>query len=403
MKTIRCPSVVILTSAVSLRLYQMLDGILRYAHENGPWRIYQVERRLWAYNFANWKQWGVDAIIAADHHSIDEARQIADIGVPTIVLLQPHEMRAKDYPLRKFSCCLWNSNAIGQMAARYFIDRGYKNFAFVDDPRKETYWSADRERAFRRELKASAPSAFRYFRYGGATEKERADWMNERPRLSAWLRTLPKPCAVFAPNDRRGKQVIDACLEEEIPVPGELAILGVDDDPWICEASVPTLSSIRCDVETAGYAIAQHLNALLHGKRLRRTEIPVHPIRVVTRQSTDWMAVKDEKVARTLDFIQKNFHDPALRVTTLARQAGLARRTLEIRFLNLTRRTLHEEIEHVRLSHAKSLLRERRLGVPEIATACGYNSANHFSRMFERRFGLSPLAYRTSHQSPTAR
>lgn len=294
---------------------------------------------------------------------------------------------------------MWDSDAIGRMAARYFIDRGYENFAFVDDPQKKTYWSVDRERAFHRELKAARLSNFRYCRYGGATEEERADWMNERPRLSAWLRKLPKPCAVFAPNDRRGKQVIDACIEEDISVPGELAILGVDDDSWFCEASAPTLSSIQCDVETAGYAIAQHLNALLHGKRLKRTEIPVHPIRVVTRQSTDWMAVKDKKVAQTLDFIQKNFHRSSLQVETLARQAGLARRTLEIRFLNITRRTLHEEIEYVRLSHAKSLLRERLVSISQIAQACGYNSTNHFSRMFEKRFGITPIAYRTEQLS----
>lgn len=395
MKKNKTPSVVILTSVIPPRLYRMLDGIARFSRENGPWRIYQAERRLWAYNFSDWKKWGADAIICADHHPEEEARQIVDAHLPTVVLLQPHNMRGRGYPLRKFSCCLWDSDAIGRMAAHYFIDRGYQNFAFVDDPLKETYWSKDRERAFRRELKASAPTGFRYCRYGGATEEEWADWMNERPRLSAWLRQLPKPCAVFAPNDRRGKQVIDACIEEGIPVPGELAVLGVDDDPWICEMSLPTLSSIRCDVESAGYAIASHLDGLIRGKGTRRIEIPVKPLEVTTRQSTDWMAVNDDKIASTLEFIQHNFSDASLRVDVLARRAAIARRTLEKRFVNATRRTLHEEIEYVRLSHAKALLKGEGRSIPLIAKDCGYNSPIHFSRMFEKRFGVSPLAYRS--------
>lgn len=388
------PSVVILTSVIPPRLHLMLGSVIRYAQEHGPWRLYQAERRLWSYNFKNWKKWGADAIISADHHTLEEARQIAAAKLPTVVLLQPHQMRARGYPLRKFSCCLWDSAAIGKMAARHFLDRGYSNFAFVDDPLKETYWSQDRERAFRRELRESLPDGFGYFRYGGATVCERRDWMNERPRLAKWLRDLPKPCAVFAPNDRRGKQVLDACAEEGVSVPSDLAVLGVDDDPWICESSVPTLSSIRCDVESAGYAIAEHLDRLIRGKHPRRVEIPVKPIGITTRQSTDWMSVRDDRVSKTLTFIHRNFQDPSLSVRQLALNAGIARRTLELRFRKATGKTLREEIEHVRLSHAKTLLRKSTSKISETAKACGYASAIHFSSIFTKRFGISPVKFR---------
>ena len=381
------PAIVILSSVITKPFDIMLSGILRYAHEHGPWRIYQVERRKWTYTFEAWASWGADAIIAADHHDVDEAQKIKDMGVPVIVLLQPQKMRDENYPLRHFPCCLWNSRKIGQMAADYFSRKGYMNFAFVDDTRKTTYWSVDRERAFRKAL----PKGCHYRRYGGATEDERADWMIERPRLAKWLRALPKPCAVFAPNDRRGKQVLDAAFSEGIPVPGDISVLACDNDTWICDASIPTLSSIRCDTETAGYNIASVLDDMLHGKTSRaRIEVPVEPIEVITRQSTDWNAVGDEKVAQTLVRIQTGFANPDLCVGELAKAAGLARRTLEIRFKNTTGRTIREEIEFVRLSRAKSLLIENKLSVTAIAKTIGYTATAQFCIRFKLALGCTP-------------
>lgn len=383
----KTPAIIILSSVIHKPFDIMLAGILRYAHEHGPWRIYQVERRKWMYAFDAWASWGADAIIAADHHDIDEANKIKDMKVPVIVLLQPQGMRTKDYPLRNFPCCLWNSAKIGQMAADYFCRKGFTNFAFVDDTIKTTYWSVDRERAFRKAL----PKGSHYRRYGGATEDERTDWMSERPRLAKWLRALPKPCAVFAPNDRRGKQVLDAAFSEGIPVPGDISVLACDNDTWICDASIPTLSSIRCDTETAGYNIAAILDDMLHGKKPKtRIEVPVDPIEVVTRQSTDWNAVGDEKVAQTLARIQADFSNPDLCVNDLARASGLARRTLEVRFKNTTGRTIREEIEFFRLSKAKSLLTENKLSITAIAKSIGYTSAAQFCLRFKLALGCTP-------------
>lgn len=390
----KIPSIVILTSVITQACREMLEGVLRYSHEHGPWRIYQAERRLWGYRFNDWDTWGADAIIAADHHDADEARRIAAAGIPVVVLIQPHQMRAKGHPLRRFSCCLFDSRAIGRMAADHLFSLGHRSFAFADDVAAESYWSRDRERAFRLRLKEiGAERALRlaYFRYGGARADEREEWMIERPHMADWLASLPRPCAVFAPNDRRGKQVLDAAQAAGLSVPGEMSVLGVDNDQWICDAAVPTLSSIKCGAQAAGYALAAHLARLLAGERLRRTEIPVSPIGVVSRQSTDWLAVRDAKVADTLRRIAHGYADPTLNTVALARAAGLARRTLEVRFKNVTGRTLHEEIARVRVSAANALLRERALSresrpsparrtVRDIARAAGFATVSQFYR-----------------------
>lgn len=388
------PHVVILTSTIVKGLHEMLQGVLQYAQEHGPWRIYQQENRPWLYQLQDLKQWGCDGIVAADHHSAEEARQIAGLGIPVVVLLQPQPMRQPSYPLHPFPCVLWDSAAIGGMAAGYFIDRHYSQFAFVGDTHPETYWSLDRERSFRKALRKAGHRVCQC--YGACSDKEQRDWAAERPRMEAWLKSLPKPIALFAPNDRRGKQVLDACMDAGVSVPDEVAVLGVDNDEWICEASVPTLSSIQCDPRPAGYRIAEHLDLLMRGKRLKKREYLVEPIRVVTRQSTEWTAIADQKMASALRYIQINTQNPRLRVTDVARSCGLSRRATEIRFRNATGRTVRAEIEHVRLERLRALLVESDLTIGEIAKSCGFDCLTHLGRIFRKRFRTTMGKFRAA-------
>lgn len=386
------PRVVILTSTIPKGLQELLQGVLRYAQEHGPWRIYQQENRPWTYRLQDLKQWGCTGIVAADHHSPEEARLIAEVGVPVVVLLQPHPMRQPSYPLHRFSCVVWDSAAIGRMAADYFLERRHTRFAFVGDTRAETYWSLERERSFvgalRRAGRTECPC------YGPCTEAERRDWAVERPRMAAWLRALPKPVALFAPNDRRGKQVLDACVDAGVSVPDEVAVLGVDNDEWICEATAPTLSSVQCDPTPAGYRIAQHLDRLMRGAAPKKQEFLVEPIRVVTRQSTEWFAVADSGVARALAFIREASSAASLRVDDVARVCGLSRRATEIRFRKATGRTIREEVEHVRLERLRALLTESGGRIGELARQCGFDCPTHAGRIFRARFGVTMGEFR---------
>ena len=371
----------------------MLQGVLQYAQEHGPWRIYQQENRPWMYRLQDLRQWGCTGIIAADHHSVEEARQIAELGVPVVVLLQPHPMRQPSYPLFRWPCALWDSAAIGRMAADYFLERHFERFAFVGHTVAETYWSQAREKAFFSALRKAGRRDFHL--YAPCSETEQRDWAAERPRMEAWLQALPKPVALFAPNDRRGKQVLDACIEAGVSVPDEVAVLGVDNDDWICEATVPTLSSIQCDPRPAGYAIAQHLDRLMRGAPLKKKEYAVEPIRVVTRQSTDWMAVADKPMARALTYIREAASAPSLRVTDVARVCGLSRRATEIRFRSATGRTVREEIEHVRLERLRALLVESQLTIGELARLCGFDCPTHLGRIFRKRFCVTMGQFRS--------
>jgi len=59
----------------------------------------------------------------------------------------------------------------------------------------------------------------------------------------------------------------------------------------------------------------------------------------------------------------------------------------------------HAYLTKIRLNHAKDLLENTSAGVGEIAAACGYENPLYFSRLFSKRFQMSPTAYRKAVQA----
>jgi AraC-like DNA-binding protein len=81
-------------------------------------------------------------------------------------------------------------------------------------------------------------------------------------------------------------------------------------------------------------------------------------------------------------------------VEDMARRAHLS----PSRFATVFRETFgmppHRYLLHLRLEHAKDLLRGTRLPLLRIAAYCGFTDAHHLSRMFKREVGLTPGAFR---------
>ena len=107
----KIPSVVIFTDFIPQDLQEMFLGVTRFVQEHGRWNVYNVENKRWPWSnrLRSWEDWRPDGIIAASVHTVEEARRIRALGVPTVVLLQPPEMRQSDYPLAPMSCCVVRS------------------------------------------------------------------------------------------------------------------------------------------------------------------------------------------------------------------------------------------------------------------------------------------------------
>ena len=230
--------------------------------------------------------------------------------------------------------------------------------------------------------------------YDGFSAWEKRNWLAERPRMSRWLGSLPKPIAVFAAMDGRARLVLDACAEAGLVVPNEIAVLGVDNDPVICETSFPTLSSIRTGGFRRGEETARILDALMHGRKAPDSRLSMGPITVVTRGSTGHDAMRNPLLAKALVFIRDQAGVSNVSVMDVVAEMNCSRRFAEMLFRDLIGRTVKEEIRRVKFERVQTLLEQTNIPFRAIAERCGFACESHLSFLFRKRFGTTMREWR---------
>ena len=117
------------------------------------------------------------------------------------------------------------------------------------------YWAQDKIDAFRKTLALHGRSA-QVFQ---PSARERDDITGLQRRLQKWILQLPRPCGVFGVNDLVCEIALSAATALEIAVPEDLAFVGADDDPLICETTIPSLTSVQPDFFQTGLVAAELL------------------------------------------------------------------------------------------------------------------------------------------------
>jgi len=364
----------------------LLRGIVRYARLHGPWGFYVTPGDFEQF-LPKMRQWGGTGIIARI-----ETQRVADAilesGLPTIALDLSQRQLEPDSPLLGFSEIASDSQAAGTMAAEYLLEKGFQHYAFVGIA--DRVWSQRRQESFTRRI---AEAGFKAAVYKSPRRGPRSDWYSAQAGLRKWLGTLPKPVGLMACNDARGREVLEASREAGLAVPEEVAVLGVDNDELLCELSDPPLSSVALNVIGGGFEAAALLDKMMRGRVRKPRRLWVEPLRVVSRQSTDIMALEDREVGEALRFIHDNVA-ANIGVADVASAVQMSRRTLEIRFQQAISRTIHAEIQRVRLERAQRLLLESDMAMPQVAASAGYGSAAYLSQVFRKELGITPVQYR---------
>jgi LacI family transcriptional regulator len=211
--------------------------------------------------------------------------------------------------------------------------------------------------------------------------------------MAHWLESLPKPIGLMTCVDDRSQHVLHACKMVGLDVPADVAIIGVDNDELICCLADPQLSSIALAAQRAGYETASLLDRLMAGEKVANPLVVTQATHVVTRQSTDVMAMDDRMVAKALQYIRGHATD-AIQVTDIINALPISRRALQKRFQAVLGRTILDEIRHTRVGMVAQMLAETNLSIAQIALACGYPGIDHISRSFGNIKHMSPLAYR---------
>jgi LacI family transcriptional regulator len=208
---------------------------------------------------------------------------------------------------------------------------------------------------------------------------------------------LTKPVGILASNDIPARDLAEMCRQVGLRVPDEVALVGVDNDRLQCGLAFPPLSSVAIPAERIGYEAARLLDRLMSGRRPPKKPLLLSPLHVVTRQSTDTVAIDDRDVATALTFVR---HHAAENVTVaaVAKCAGVGRRVLERKFRSLLGTTVLTEIRRTRVQYAKELLSHTDLPIQLIATRTGFSGPQRLSLAFRQITGMAPSEYRRRSQ-----
>jgi LacI family transcriptional regulator len=153
------------------------------------------------------------------------------------------------------------------------------------------------------------------------------------------------------------------------------------------------LTSIDVNPQRVGYEAAALLDRLMAGEKPPSRGIFLDLGRVVTRQSTDVLAIDDAELARAVRFIRMHACD-GINVEDVLAEVCLSRSVLERRFRQTLGRTPKAEILAAQLERARQLLAETDAPLAEVASRAGFSNEKYFGDLFYRKVGIRAGAYR---------
>jgi LacI family transcriptional regulator len=361
----------------------IVEGIARYSLENGPWSIQFEDRGLEPSPPAWLREWRGQGIIARTI-SMKLAKMLAETKLPVVELHGDRRIGTAE-----ITC---DDRAMGRMAVEHLLNCGLRQFAFFTYG--NAWWTETHGRGF---CEALQEQGYDCHVYQPPPTAERAVpvWHErQRPRLSKWLRSLPRPIGIYTAGDLHAVRLLDVCQELNIVVPEEIAILSLGNDPVICETVRPTLSSLDLDARRIGYEAASLLDQKMAGKKSRGV-LYTPPSHVAVRQSTGLMIIPDAELVQAIQYIREQACR-GIDVSHVAKAVGISRSVLERRFKEHLHRTPKAEMMRVRLERARSLLIQTDKLSKQIAHLCGFASVVYFTKAFRHKMGMTPAAYRRS-------
>lgn len=362
----------------------LLQGIYSHIREQGNWATYFPELSRGDRPPESLKRWRGDGIIARiENKFIAEA--VAKLNIPVVDV-------SATGALPNTPWVETHDESIAHLAVQHLQERGFHNFAFCGDDRFA--WSRYRSDGMKRILAQRGYSCHTFGENDNARAAGRRP-LDEEQQLTTWIESLPKPVGVLCCYDIRGRQLIEICQQNQIAVPEQVAILGVDNDDLVCNLAETPLSSIIPNAHGAGYLAASLLAQMLAGEKIEAKAHLLEPLGIETRQSTDSLAIDDQELIRAARFIREHACS-GIKVDDILREVSLTRRVLESRFKRYFGHSPHDAIQRVRLRRAEELLKETDLPLTVIADRAGFIHAEYFSVVFKKWKGIAPSQFRST-------
>ena len=290
-------------------------------------------------------------------------------------------------PKVKLPRVISDHKALGTLAAQHFLERGFVHFAWY----------------------ASGSSHVHVLRRQGFAQTLRSNGFTHAKLSSlANLPALPRPLALLAFDESDAAHVISFCRQQKMDVPGDVAVLGIGNDPFLCENGEITISSVDQNLRLAAQAACSLLDELMtrparqsnnrtteqsNNRTIERSTILIPPAGVIPRTSTETLAHPNPTIRASLVYIHRHL-DKAFGAAETATAIGIPRSTLDHLFTEAIGHSIGREILNQRLARAKHLLKDRTIPLNAIARTCGFCNASYFTNTFRRETGLTPKNWR---------
>ena len=357
-------TVLYIQSPGKLPAIRKLEGVLSVSRRNG-WRIRRVdecEDAEAAKSLAEfWRPDGIIVECGSERNLFPPTL----FGATPVVFLDRNPDTLGGFP----ASVAHDSAATARAAARELLSLDLETYGYVPWP-KPRFWSDERERGFSSAIALNGKRA-EVFR---CKSKERGTrgYLSE---LRSWLASLKKPAGIMAANDEIAADVLAELGQLGIAVPGDAAVVGVDNSELVCENTMPTLSSIEPDFRLAGEKAAEMLGRMMSDPRYKAKPETFGPLRLVRRASSFRTRRIDRDVLAALDLIRREAC-AGLTARDALRHFKCSRRMAEIRFRAVTGTSPLAAIQDVRRKRALEMLKDPSMDRNAIANMCGYSSAN---------------------------
>ncbi len=372
------PVVALLIETSNAFSRELLHGIRDWMRTHRRWTIHLSEQGRGSAPPAWLKGWRGDGIIARlETPVIVKAVQTCRVPVVNVsaVGLAP-----------AWPAVISESEGIARLAAHHLLERGFRHFAFVGCG--QFIWSRRHGENFRHVIHGHGHSCDLYH------TKDDIHTPRGIEHMARWLHALPKPVGVFACYDIMGQSVLDVCRAAAIRVPDEVAVIGQHNDELLCDLCDPPLSSVRPDARKVGWEAAQILEHSMRDQAHRAPLITlIPPLGVVTRHSTDHIAVENPGLATGMRYLKAHACEP-ISVEAIAKAAGMSRSLFERQFRQEFGDSPWEIVLRQRIEKAEQLLLTTSLPILDIAQKTGLGTAAHLSVMCKKYTGLPPATLR---------
>ena len=363
---------------------ELLRGAVAYARESQNWILEIENRGLFDPIPTQLMHWTWDGILS---------RALLPATISFLRTLPCPLVEIHGDGRTAFQEVLCDDHQVISEVIRYFMENRMPHLAFYSN--LNCFWTESRLIEFKKQIKEFGAVGYTHPGLDTGTYLHPYNLWGRRSEQSLlrWLRKLPRPIGIIAAFEELGVRIINACNKLEIKIPDEIEVLSIGNDPHLCEAVSPSLSSIEINPFRIGYEAARLLDI-----KIKKLPLPSLPVRVAPnglkiRESTDIIRTDNVEIIQAIRYIRENA-TLGITVRDIVEQLHIEQRTLERGIKKILGRTVKSELIRIRMEHAVKLLVRTHLSIREIALNSGFSTQEYFVNAFRRVYLKSPKRYR---------